>query len=250
MNMKKQNLLILFLGVAFLGFTVISCGKSDGPGQDQDDDQDDDPVETLSPYLEGTGYHLIALDEMSATKIASRVVKDYRVDDVNTHLYIWDGTYEAGLSNGPNAFGEVEEWMSLVVTSGGWSGGGFNVDVPDEFKPATVLADFRGVADDYVLHFAIKSQGNATHQIIVVGANGSEVPLTIGSGPFGDSTTPPYTNFTRNGEWHHIEVPVFYLKDRGLNLSAPFNGNTLAFLSGGVTGTTLELDGIFYYKPK
>lgn len=246
--MKKQNLLILFLGVFFLGFSVMSCSKSDDPGQDQDEDKDEDIEETLSQYLEGSGYHLIALDETSATKIGSKIVKDYRVDDVNSHLYIWDGTYEAGVSNGPNSFGEVEEWTSLVVGSGGWSGGGFNVDVPE--GTATVLADLTGVNDDYVLHFAIKSQGSATHQFTAAGSNGSEAKITIGAGQFDNDGIEPYTNFPRDGEWHHIEIPVSALKDRGLVINAPFNGNTFAFLSGGVTGTTLEIDGIFYYKPK
>lgn len=244
--MKKQNLLILFLGVFFLGFSVISCSKSDDPGQDQDDDQDDDLVEVTSEYLQGSGYHLIALDETSKTKIASKVVKDYRTDDVNSHLYIWEETYEAGVSNGPNAFGEVEEWTSLVVTTAGWSGGGFAVSVPE--GDATIQADFSGVGDDYVLHFAIKSQGSATHQIIVAGVNETAVPITLGSEAF--EGVEPYANFPRDGEWHHIEIPVSYLKDQGLVLNTPFNGNTFTFLSGGVTGTTLEIDGIFYYKPK
>lgn len=244
--MKKQNLLILFLSVFFLGFSVMSCSKSDDPGQNQDEDKDEDIEETLSQYLEGSGYHLIALDETSATKISSKIAKDYRVDDVNSHLYIWENTYEAGISNGPNAFGEVEEWVSLVVTSGGWSGGGFSVSVPE--GDATVQADFSGVSDDYVLHFAIKSRGSATHQIIVAGVNETTAKITLGTTPFEDIE--PYANFPRDGEWHHIEIPVSYLKDQGLVINAPFNGNTFAFLSGGVAGTTIELDGIFYYKPK
>ena len=244
--MKKQNLLLLFLSVFFVSVMVTSCGKDSDP-KPKEEEPDGDGDETLSPYLQGSDYYLITLDETSKTKIASKVKKDYRVDDANMFLYVWDGTYGPGTSTGPNSFGEVEGWTSLVVANNDWSGCGFatlnNTETGQKF-----YANLSGVSDDHVLHFAMKSKDQTTHQIILNGNNESVVKLTIGTEAF--DGVAPYKNFTRDGEWHHIEVPVSYLKDQGLKYTGDMNTNLVAILSGGGIGKTLDIDGIFFYKPK
>ena len=94
----------------------------------------------------------------------------------------------------------------------------------------------------------MKSKDNATHQILLFdGTNTTKI--TIGATAFdGDA---PYKNFTRDGEWHEIEIPMSVLKNKGLRYtSSGFNsGNLFAMLSGPVTGTTLDIDEIFFYKP-
>ncbi|MFD1630398.1 hypothetical protein [Pseudopedobacter beijingensis] len=248
--MKKQRLLILFVSMLFAGVSLTSCKKDKGPQkqeEEQKDDNDNNTDPTLSEYLQGSDYYLITLDETSKTNIASKVKKDYRTDDHNMWLYVWENTYGPGTSSGPNAFGEVEGWTSLVVANPDWSGCGFatlnNVDTGEKF-----YANLSGLTDNHVLHFAMKSKDNATHQIILNGNDESVAKITIGTETL--DGVAPYGNFTRNGEWHHFEIPMSYLKGKGLKYTGDMNTNVVAILSGGGVGKTLDIDGIFFYKPK
>jgi hypothetical protein len=77
------------------------------------------------------------------------------------------------------------------------------------------------------------------------------VHFAIGASGFNDNGIiyPALANFTRDGEWHEIEIPMKTLTDMGLNFSTlDKDNNLLGFLSGGVTGTTLDLDAVFIYK--
>ena len=59
----------------------------------------------------------------------------------------------------------------------------------------------------------------------------------------------PYTDFERDGEWHEIEVPVKYLVDKGLRYDNVIpTGDMAIFYSGGVAGTTLDVDAVFFYQ--
>lgn len=59
----------------------------------------------------------------------------------------------------------------------------------------------------------------------------------------------PYMDFTRDNEWQEIEIPVSHLRDLGVFYDQPFSDvNILAFLAGGVQGTTLDMDAVFFYK--
>ncbi|WP_199117643.1 hypothetical protein [Pedobacter sp. ASV28] len=241
--MKKQSVLLMLLAVLFTASVTTSCKKSsDSPKEEEEKPGTGNP--NLSRYLKGSDYYLITLDASSEKNIHSKVKKDYRTDDVNSFLYVWDNTYLAGSSSGPNSFGEVEGWTSLVVNNIGWSGCGF-------VTATTIKADLSGVTDQHVLHFAMKGKDNASHMIILNDGT-KDVKIVIGATPFVDNGVnyQPYKNFTRNGEWQHIEVPMSYLKDQGLRYtSAGFNANIVAILSGGTAGTTLDIDGIFFYKP-
>jgi hypothetical protein len=207
--------------------------------------------ETMDPKasLKGSNYYVIIMDGVTAASIESKIVGDLRPNDVDKFLYIWDGTYNAGTSSGPNFFGEVEAWTSLTVASSGWSGAGFNIN---SAANADVLASMKDITDhpeDYYLHIGIKSKDNATHAIILGGQ--TDVKFAIGANGFVDGavTYPALGNFTRDGEWQRVEIPVKTLTDMGLSYSNFSNNpNVFAFLSGGVTGTTLDLDAVFFYK--
>jgi len=246
--MKKQTLLAAFLGLLIAGTTMVSCSKSSPTPTDKEEPGKEEPGKegplkpTDSPYLKGSDYYLIALDSESEKHIKSKIKQDLRTDDENMHLYIWEGTYSAGTSSGPNAFGEVEGWTSLIVGSVGWSGFGFSTDAAKGFK-----ADLTGITGDHYLHFAIKSKDKASHQLILnSGIDKDDYKIVIGSESF--EGTAPTTDFERDGEWHHIEIKMSTLFEKGLKYRTPISANILAILSGPVAGTTLDIDGIFFYK--
>ena len=209
--------------------------------------------ESMDPKssLKGSNYYVIIMDGVTAASIESKIVGDLRPNDVDRFLHVWpDGTsYSNGTAVGPNFFGEVEGWSTYIVGTLGWSGGGFNIN---SAANADVLASMKDITDnpeDYYLHIGIKSKDNATHAIILDGQ--TSVKFAIGASGFVDGavTYPALANFTRDGEWQRVEIPVKTLTDMGLTYSNIIKDpNVFAFLSGGVTGTTLDLDAVFFYK--
>jgi len=196
--------------------------------------------------LSGTEYYPLILDGVTATKLGAKIKADLRPDQAKKNLFIWDGTFNAGTTSGPNFYGEVEPWTSLIVANVGWSGGGFNIDdntLTD--KLAAITANPTG----YYLHIGIRSKGNA---IYVFGMDGqSNVKFAVGPGSFNDNGTiiPAIADFSRGGEWQEIEIPMSTLKTMGLLYSTSMGAkNILWFLAGGVSGTTLDLDAVFIYK--
>lgn len=209
-------------------------------------------VETDGNYdpaasLKGSNYYPLIMDGVTFAKIQNKVVADLRPDEATKFLYIWENTYSAGTSSGPNFYREVDGWVSLIVGNVGWSGAGFNIlDLPSLNRLAPVTADPTG----YFLHMGIKSKDNAVH---VFGIDGqSSAKFAIGATAFNDNGTmiQALTDFPRDGEWHEIEIPISTLKANGLLFSSNNTEakNTFWFLSGGVPGVTLDLDAVFIYK--
>lgn len=244
-----------FFAIAAMAAMVFACneptpGPEPGPGPDVPG-PGPEPVE-LPACLKGSDYYPIVMDAVTFGHIENKVTADLRVDDFNTHLWIWENTYVAGTSTGPNYFGEVEGWVALQVGSVGWSGAGFCCYDPAKL---TKLADITANPADYVLHLAMKSQDAATHEFVFYSDGGAEAKLAVDvDGVYG---------FARDGEWHAIEVPMTYFTNNGLLWtsalgagSVPGNNvdviptgghNVMAVLSG--ASGALNLDACFIYKP-
>lgn len=177
--------------------------------------------------------------------------KDLVVSDFRDHLYIWDETYSSGNITGPNIRGTVDGYLSLVVGDRGWSGAGFNLGERQSKLAYTQLChDIVKNPDDYYLHFAIKSTDSATHFIFAF--NREEVHWKIGNDGYYDSFSQYESsgNFTRDGEWHEFNFPLAQFVTQ-ISISANNPGespNILCVLSGGVTGTQLDLDDIYIYR--
>lgn len=196
--------------------------------------------------LQGSAYFPIILDSVSANVIKNKIVADLRPDESTKFLYIWNGTFNPGTCTGPNAYGEVEDWMSLIVGTQGWSGGGFfvqNSDVLDK------LVDVTTHPADYYLHLVIRSRNQTVY---LIGMDGqSNAKIAIGSTGFNDNgnITPAVADFTRDGEWHELEIPMTTFTNGGLLYSTGLTGkNVMWFLAGGVSGATMDLDAVFIYK--
>ncbi|MEI6555324.1 MAG: hypothetical protein WCL70_07035 [Paludibacter sp.] len=195
-------------------------------------------------FTKGSNYYLIYLDDVSTSKIpAANITKDFRVDDTNNFLYVWSSTYTSLTPAGPNWNGEVGTYLSFSVNSVGWSGLGFS---------GPIAKDMTGVTADYTLHLAMKGSNSASHIIGMDGPGGLSARICIGATAFVDGTVTyqPYTNFTRDNKWHLIEIPMSAFFNLGLRYPAavPANANAVYFLSGGTSGTTINMDAIFVYK--
>jgi len=201
---------------------------------------------SIPTSLKGTNYYLISIDDASVNNFigSAKVVADFRPDGVIKNLYVWNGL-NPGTYNGTNFYGNATNWLSLVVTGvGGWSGAGYNV------LAGTDLNKLKAITDDtsgkYYLHFAIKSSTTNSYEI-QIGYGASSVILVYGTAAMDNVT--PYVNFTRDGNWQEIEIPISVLKSKGLNYTTGMAAtNVFAMLAGGTAGVKLEMDAIFIYK--
>ena len=227
---------------AFVGDVEASCQvtvKSQGGGGGEE-------IHHVS--LEGTDYFVFQLGGQAAEQIAGRIVADFRPNNDTKNLWVWENTYEAGTTQGKNFYGEAEGWVSLQVTSIGWSGCAYACDDLAELNKLSAIMD---APEEYTLHLAMKSTDNASHLLFLDGTSGSG-KVCIGANAFVDNniTYQPYANFTRNGDWGEIEIPMSYLTGQGLvyGNNNPKGLNVFGFLSGGQTGTMLQFDAAFIYK--
>jgi len=227
---------------AFIGDVEASCQvtvKSQGGGGEEE-------IHHVS--LQGTDYFVFQLGGKAADQIADRIVADFRPNDDTKNLWVWEGTYNAGETSGKNFYGEAEGWVSLQVTSVGWSGCAYACDDLAELNKLAAIMD---APQDYTLHLGMKSTDNASHLLFLDGTSGSG-KVCIGSTAFVDGGTEyqPYVDFTRNGDWGEIEIPMDYLLKQGLTYgnNNPKGLNVFGFLSGSATGTMLQFDAAFIYK--
>ena len=82
------------------------------------------PEEIASP-VKGSQVWPLILDAATAATCAPKIVADFRPDDVNNFIYIWENTYTGGGGGGTNLYGQ-EGYLSLAVAGKGWSGLGWH----------------------------------------------------------------------------------------------------------------------------
>lgn len=192
--------------------------------------------------IENTGnYVLIGTTGGVTTTLAKKVKADYNVDDVNSALYIWEGTMTASNESGVNSFG-YDEGGYPVYTVGtvGWSGLGYASKAKGK--------DMSMLDDTYYLHLGMKATNNAPYLIAVGNAK-----FAIGASAFVDGGTSyaPLCDFPRDGKWYNIDIPYSEIEARATKVfdnAEDVTGNVLYFLAGGTTGTKLTFDQIFFYN--
>jgi len=200
---------------------------------------------TVPTSLMGSNYYLISLDNGAVDMLgSSNIAGDFRADGVNNNFYVWNGLNE-GTYSGTNFFGNTDKWLNFVVTGvSGWSGAAINV------KPGTELNKLKAITDDvsgkYYLHFAIKSSTSNSYAF-KLGYGASAITFVYGTAAM--ESTNPYGNFTRNGQWQEIEIPMSYFKSKGLVYTTGMATTDLfVMLAGGTAGVKLEVDAVFIYK--
>ncbi len=208
--------------------------------------------DNLPASLKGTNYILFQLDDITRAKLEGRILADLYIDDQENgvNLWVWDETYNAGETTGMNFYGEAEGWPAFQVTNVGWSGLGQNVGtlrLAELNKMAAVMED----PSAYYFHIAMKSTDNASHCLELDGTTGKG-QVTIGATEFVDNGNKIAIagDFTRDGSWHEIEIPMTTFTSQGLQYGSNNTTgiNALVFLSGPTAGTMLQYDACFIYK--
>ena len=194
----------------------------------------------------------VLMDDMTYNTYRQHVVSDLRADNKNVSLFIWPSgeTYAAGDGVGMNFFNNTGGYVSLVVANQGWSGCGYAVESEESQQAAQQLKEkIIANPENYFLHIAIKSKTAPYHQFYIFGDN--TISFILGSNEVVDGydgekgAAIPLGEFERDGKWHDFYIPMKPFAQ--LMASSQANGNTLlAALSGGVQGTELDLDAIYF----
>ncbi|MDR1683697.1 MAG: Ig-like domain-containing protein [Candidatus Symbiothrix sp.] len=205
------------------------------------------------PSLQGSNYYLLQLGESARASIAGKIILDLSPDDVNKWNYIWPESGDSFLPgpapSGLNCYGQPEGWISLMAGTLGWSGGGYAIATG--FGTIDMTDLFTNV-NDYVFHIALKATHNKSFMFTFNDA-AAEAKFVIGAASFEDNgkSYQPDADFARDGEWHEVEFPLSAFNGKGVFYRDAFQDkNVFAYLAGGVAGTTLEYDAVFFYKPK
>ncbi|MDR2791376.1 MAG: Ig-like domain-containing protein [Tannerellaceae bacterium] len=209
------------------------------------------PAERIYP-LYGMHYHLLLMDSASTEYVRrnGELAKDWRPDIADNRLDIWGETFEP-LPLPPsvarkNSLGQDADWISLVVSDKGWSGGAFVVGGEIDLRETYTERE------DWFFHVALKSeQPLSAYTLTFAGADGREAVVVIGNRK-GTAGQIPKFDFLRNGEWQEINIPLS-LPEFDVLYDTVFGSRTVlqnlvAFSAGTTMGTTLEMDAVFFHK--
>lgn len=202
----------------------------------------DDAGKSTFDFANSHDYVLVAVSDGVKDAMGDKIKADYRPGVSTNQMDIWEGTFTANVSSGVNSFGNAESYIDLSVGSAGWSGLGFE---------SQAGLDYSMLDDSYFLHFAMKNDDVAAHNTYAIWVGGAK--FALGNGGFTDNGNiyPKLGDFRRDGQWYSFDIPVKTLK--ALNASA-FDGcnaakfNIFSLLGGGITGTRVMLDNVFFYK--
>ena len=230
--------------VATAGTKMASCivtvGEKVDPSQDQ-----------FAPLLTGSDYYVFALDDVSYEKIANKVKSDFRMNgeygadgnipaEVTSVLEIWGQSFAGGQGGGPNCFGEVEGYISLVSAQGeGWGLGCGGL------RQTHRTIDLTGVTPEHTLAIAYKCPANNSS---------TGVTFTLYSTKQGSPEVAKNVSGNTVGEWTLVEFPMSDFFAAGLDWSSvadcqdgTYAWYTLGLLVNGI-GQGLDIDAVLVYK--
>ena len=198
--------------------------------------------------LKGSQVWPIALDGTTSEANASKIVADFRPNDVDQFLYVWENgsVYEAGEGKGLNFYGNTDGYTALKVTNLGWAGAGFCLtENGTGWQAAEALrAAIVASPDDYFLHLAMKSTDNYAHCFYMFGSEATK--FVIGSKSVYDG--PVYKDFTRDGSWAEFDIPMSAYASALASTTCVAGVNVFVVLTEGVQGAELNMDAVYFYK--
>lgn len=188
-------------------------------------------------FSKATNYCIIYLDNETAAGIQNEIMIDLTTPNID----VWpEGqSYDFKEARGANSNGVVGEFIHLITLpwEQEWAGGGFNTGVRDLSK----------IDESFYFHMALKSEDTQSFQLIITGSKDKEANLVFGDAPM--DNIQPFDNFTRDGEWHAIDISVKELMEYGWE-AGQIDYSPFSYLLGDTPGVELCMDAIFYYQLK
>lgn len=245
------------------GYIILPERKGDNPGGETPTPPTGDFVvpapfvnQSVTPGKTATFDVLLASEEvLTALEGANQKVNNWLVNDENRNLYIWDGTFTSNFTTYPgvgyNDY-RYDEYVSLNVAGyQGWSGAGFHI-----LSPGLNTMHW---TDETRLHIAYRTDGNAPASVAFIiadadGGMGSPARIAVGENFNDNGNIYPSVGSGLTNEWKAIDISLADIKkfDPGFSYvnTTSWEGNILSFLAGGVEGTNISLDAIYFYTPE
>lgn len=164
--------------------------------------------------------------------------------DNGRNLWSWDQTFEFPETADVNSFFIPGEYMSVRVAST-WSGLGYAIAAENP-------VNLSFIDSNWGFHFAVRTQYEGPIAFKITDGKGTEAAIVLGNAPY--ENDPAVANFPRDNEWYNIDVPMSWLEDQ---FEFTFDGDTryadknyFVVLGGGVEGTIIDYDAVFFHGPK
>lgn len=195
-----------------------------------------------------------AEDVLTGLQGAGQTVNDWRVNDVDRFLYVWDGTFVGGDGSYPGvgySDFQYDGYSSLDVGTVGWSGAGF-------FMSEDSGTNTNHWTDETKFHVAYRTSSVGPASVAFVIADGdpegsSPAKVAVGTAFNDGGAVYPTIGPAFNDEWQAVDISFADLKKLYptfvfVNTDA-WSGNILSVLGGGVTGQNISFDCLYFHTP-
>ena len=198
--------------------------------------------------LKGSQIWPIILDGTTASANASKIVADFRPNDVEKNLWVWDASFNGGQATGLNFYGNGDGYLSLTTATQNYGGAGFNLADGCEFLAAATALRKAIIEhpDDYALHLAIKSTDTQNVSYYVMSCEGTY--FTIGSAKTTYTQAEPIGDYPRDGKWYEFDIEMSAYATALASVPDGGEGNVFCMLAAGPLGSVLNLDAVYFYK--
>ena len=196
-----------------------------------------------------------AEDVLTGLQGAGQKVNDWRVNDVDRFLYVWDNTFDGGDGSYPGvgySDMQFDGYSSLNVGSVGWSGAGF-------FFQGAAGTNTMHWNENTKFHVAVRTAATAPASIAFVIADGDNAGSSPAKVALGESFNDggaiyPTIGPKLSDEWVGIDISFadlkkFYPTFAWVNTEA-WQGNIVSILGGGVEGQNISLDCMYFHTPE
>ena len=147
---------------------------------------------------------------------------DLRPNGSDINMYVWENTAVAAPATGTTF--EGSQYANLTVTApAGWFGFGFTNSAARDFSPFA--------KQKYTLHFAVKTTSLMPLFIKLEGLNGTTAVGYL---------TGKY-DFSRDGKWHEIQIPMSAFFSQGLDWNGNMSGKVYFSLVSEKSDKNVEL---------
>ena len=199
-------------------------------------------------------FYVFQLDDQTISDLqkAGKTVYDYRINDVTRCLYIWEGTF-VGNETSAMPVGvdyQADGHVALTVSNVGWSGAGY-------CALADGPIDFSELTENAYAHLAYAAASNPPASVAFMFFNdengGTQAKFAVGSAFVDGAATYPTIGPKPSDEWQAVDATFADLKKVWpafvFSAAKNFTGNYVTILAGGVQGTNIDLDAIYFYQP-
>lgn len=228
-------------------------------------------VDRVAQFQFNDDYKYFAIsmgDNTKATYIKDEATqyKYVGVDDYNCVLDFWVNSNTKVNTAGSNSFGIKDGYLYVNAKKDPYIGFGYRIldETTDDENPQPAVIDLSSIPEDFKLHMALKCDKEDAQVMVKFydGYKGEDpdapdpdeahvATLLFADDAWDDAE--PNCNFTRNGDFQNIDIPLTTLKEEyGYDLQkyGKLTDQTLMSIEINGVGAKVAWDAVFFYGPQ